>query len=126
MGVHQSVQCLRPFRQGSQIAVLKRLREGIEQTPDIPLMKLLMAGFSPFSQHYGYQPIGACADIRGSNDQIMRFPVIEIGIPVSVDPRILIVPFIKQLTDCPADNHGQITANEPGVFSDKFNLTRKG
>lgn len=93
------MECLCSLWENGKVTVFECFGECVEQGPDIPFMELLMPGLSPFPQDYGNQSVGTCTDIGCPNDQVMRFSVFEVGVPVGVDPHVLIMPFIEQLTD---------------------------
>lgn len=63
MDIQQSVESFSPLGQLSEIPILQRLGEGIEEGPDTALLKLLMPGFSPFMENGRDEPVGANANV---------------------------------------------------------------
>ena len=81
------------FRQFSEISVLQRLCERVEQAPDIALFKRIVSGFSPFVKHGWDETVGTHADIGGPDDEVVSFDVGDVRLFVSGDAFVLIVPF---------------------------------
>ena len=110
------------LRQFVQVPFLQRLRERIEQAPDIPLVEGIMPRFPPFAQDRRNEPIAAHPHIAGTDHQIMRFLILNGSILVCAETFILIVPFRHEETDGPLHQLRQITIDEPGMLPSEFDL----
>ena len=62
MCVEQAVEGFGSAGQFDQVA-LERLREGVEEAPDVAGLELFMAGFPSFPQNFRDGPVGHDADI---------------------------------------------------------------
>lgn len=111
------------FGQFSQVAVFEGFRECVEEAPDIPPFKGVVPGFPPFLKHFWDQPVGAHAHIRRPDDEVMGFRIRDLRFFVGGNPSVLVVPLGEQQTNRAADQLGQVTHDEPGVFAGELDLT---
>ena len=72
MGIEQPMQHLGTFRKFSQIVLLKKHGERVEQAPHVPFFKAIMSGLTPLMKNGWDEMVAAHADIRGVDDEIMR------------------------------------------------------
>ena len=122
VGVHQAVERLGSFRQFGQITLLERFRERVEQAPDTPALEGRMPGFTPFLEDGGNDAVAAHSDIGRTDDEIVGVGVRDLGILVSGDPFVLMMPLGQQQSDGTADELGQVAQNVTGVLSGELNL----
>lgn len=101
---------------------LECLRERIEQAPHIAWLEILVTRFSPFVEHRGDEAVAADPDIVSADHEIVGGAVVEIGELVVGDAGVLVVPALPQFPDRPMHQTGQITDDEPRVFSGEFHL----
>ena len=71
MRVQEAVQSLRAFGKLGEVALLERLRERIEQTPDVSCLERFMVRFTPFVEHCGNAAVAAHPDVHRANDEVM-------------------------------------------------------
>ncbi len=122
MRIEQPVKGFGAFGEFSEVAVLQRFRESVEQAPDVALLKGIVPGFAPFMKHRGDQTVGTHSDIRGPDDEVMGFNVCDLSFFVGGDAFVLIMPFGQEKADGATDQLGQVADDEPGVFTCEFDL----
>src|SRR3954471_14628931 len=98
MIVEQPMEGFGAARQFEKVA-LQRLRERIEQTPDVARLELFVTGFSPLVKHCGNLTIATHADIEGTDHQVMGGAVIKVGKLVVANAVILMMPAIHEFSD---------------------------
>ena len=119
--VEQAVESFRAAGEFGEVA-FQRLGERIEEAPDVPGLELIIARHTPFMQHQRDLPIGADADIQGTNHEIVGCTVVEVGEFVAGDAAVVMVPALHQPAHGALNEAGQITHDEPGVLTDEFDL----
>ena len=125
VGVHQAVQRLCSFRQLGQITLLERFRERVEQAPDTPALEGRMPGFTSFLEDGGNDTVAAHSDIGRTDDEIVGVGVRDLGILVSGDAFVLMMPLCQQQSDGTADELGQVTQDVTSVLAGELDLSRK-
>ena len=120
MGIQQRMQRLGPLGQLGQIALLERLRERVEQAPDVAGRELVVARIAPFVENGWDQAIGPHPNIRGADDQVMDCHGVEPLRFVGIETDTLIVPLLQHPPDSSLDQLGQVTYDKPGVLAAEF------
>jgi len=123
MNVEQTMERLCPLRQFSQGRLLQRLRERIEQTPDVARFECLVLGLAPFAEDIGNVGVGAHTRIDATDHEIVGSLVGDAVILVGRNATILLVPFVAEHADGPGDELWQVSVDEPGVLASEFYLT---
>ncbi len=126
MRIQQPVKGFGAFGQFCEVAIFQRLRERIEERPDIPPLECIMAWLTPLMKDGWDEAVGAHSNIGGADDEVVGFDVGDFGFLVGGDAFVLIMPFGEQETYGTTDKLRQITHDEPGVFAGELDLSREG
>ena len=113
------------FRQLLEIPIFQRLRERIEETPNVSPFKCIMFGLTPFMKHAGDQTIRANANVHRANEQIMGFSVVDLCLFVGGDAGVLLMPFRHEFPNRPRNKLGQVTVDVAGVLPVEFDVSHE-
>ncbi len=126
MAIQQPIKSFRPLWQFAQPALLQCLGERIKQIPDVPSLEFLMRRISPAFEHVGNHPIGTDSEIDGANDEVVGNHILDSALLVRQESNALVVPFAKQLPNCPFNKEWKVAANESGMLSGELDLATEG
>ncbi len=122
MRIEQPVKGFGAFGEFSEVALLQRFGECVEQAPDVALLKGIVPGFAPFMKHRGDQTVGTDTNIGSPDDKVMGFDVGDVSLFVSCDAFVLIMPFGQEKADGSTDQLGQVADDETCVLACEFDL----
>lgn len=103
-------------------ARLPSLRASVKETLDVPVLEYRVAGLSPLLQHRRNEAVATDSDIGSPDDQVMSSGIFDVSFLVCSDTLVLVVPFGHELSDGSLCDPGEVSDNEPGVLSGKFDL----
>lgn len=124
VGIEQAVERLGAARQLDEVA-LQSLGEGVEETPDVPRLERLVARFAPLMQDPRDQLVRANSDIGGTDHEIVRDVIFDLGQFVDREARVLMMPAVHEFADGRLHEPRQVTVDVCGVLLSEFHPTGK-
>ena len=85
-----------------------------------------MTWLTPFMQHQRNVPVGANADIKSTDHEIVRRAVVEVSELIAGDAVVLMVPALHKPANRALYEAGKVAEDEPGVLAGKFDFAIKG